>query len=105
MTANYFTDATTLHGTLTATNLKPNFAYQLKLVGSSSYPLAKEIIGLTGRWWQMEWNGSSWVNGQNLNNKGDGSSPNPNDVLYNARRDVADPAAPQAKNTPIPPTG
>ncbi len=97
VTADYFTDATALHGTLTASNLKPNFAYQLKLVGSSSDPLGKELIGLTGRWWQSEWNGSSWASGQNLNNKGDGSSPNPNDVLYSARRDVADPSSPTGK--------
>lgn len=97
VTAQYYSGAATLYGTLTATNLKPNFAYQLKLVGSSSDPAAKEIIGLTGRWWQSEWNGSTWVNGQNLNNKGDGSSPNPNDVLYYARRDVADPTSPTGK--------
>ena len=97
VTAQYYTDAAMLYGTLTATNLKPNFAYQLKLVGSSADPAAKETIGLTGRWWQMQWNGSSWVNGQNLNNKGDGSSPNPNDVLYYARRDVADPSSPTGK--------
>ena len=98
VTARYFTDAATLHGTLTAKNLKPNFAYQLKLVGRSSDPLGKELIGLTGRWWQMEWGGSSWVNGgHNLNNKGDGSSPNPNDILYYARHDIADPSSPTGK--------
>ncbi len=80
-------------GTLTATNLKPNFAYQLKLNGIAGTP-SNEAIGLAGRWLQEEWNGTQWANGQNLNNKGDGSSPNPNDVLYFARRDVADPTSP-----------
>jgi hypothetical protein len=65
------------HGTLTASNLKPNFAYQLKLVGKPDEP-SNENIGLAGRWWQEHWNGSAWTGGQNLNNKSDGSSPNPN---------------------------
>jgi len=86
---DYSTDTTALYGILTATNLKPYFAYQLKLVGTSGTP-ANESIGLTGRWWQEEWNGSAWVNGHNLNNKGDGSFPNPNDEVYFARRDLPD---------------
>ena len=93
---NYFTGATILHGMLTATNLKPHFAYQFKLVG---YPetASNESIGLVGRWWQEEWNGSEWMNGQNLNNKGDGSSPSPNDSVYFARRDITDPTSPTGK--------
>ncbi len=95
---DYFTDAATLHGTLTATDLKPNFAYQLKLIGSSIDPDGKEQIGLTGRWWQTEWvDGTGWTNGQNLNNKGDGSSPNPNDLVYFQRRDITDPTSPTGK--------
>ena len=43
-------------GTLTATNLKPNFAYQLKLSGIPG-TAANERIGLAGRWWQEQWNG------------------------------------------------
>ena len=82
-----------LHGTLTALNLKPNFAYQLKLVGTPG-SAGNEPIGLAGRWWQEMWDGSNWTNGQNLNNKGDGSSPNPNDLVYFQRRDVTDPASP-----------
>ena len=73
-------------GSLVAANLKPNFAYQIKLAGING-TLENEIIGLSGRWWQEEWDGSKWTNGQNLNNKGDGSSPNPNDLLYFDRRD------------------
>jgi hypothetical protein len=82
-----------LEGTLTALNLKPNFGYQLKLVGTPG-TTENERIGLTGRWWQEEWDGSSWSDGQNLNNKGDGSSPNPNDLVYFQRRYVADSDSP-----------
>ncbi len=84
-----------LQGTLSASNLKPNFGYQIKLVG---FPVAdwgaNERIGLAGRWWQEEWDGSNWSNGQNLNSKGDGSSPNPNDNIYFSRRDIEDPTSP-----------
>jgi hypothetical protein len=85
--------ASTLHGAFNATNLKPNFAYQLKLRGFPG-TIANEHIGLAGRWWQEEWNGVEWSNGQNLNNKGDGTSPNPNDIDYFARRDIVDPSTP-----------
>lgn len=94
---DYSTDTTALYGTLTATNLKPNFAYQLKLVGTPGTS-ANESIGLTGRWWQEQWNGTAWVNGANLNNKGDGSSPNPNDMVYFERRDINDPTSPTGKH-------
>ena len=85
-------------GTLTATGLKPNFLYQAKLIGQpyrgeAGGPYndaANESIGYAGRWWQQEWNGSAWVNGQNLNNKGDGSSPSPNDLVYQDRVDDLD---------------
>ena len=87
----------TFHGQLSATGLKPNFAYQLKISGLSDKP-SNEQIGLTGRWWQEEWDGSQWTNGQNLNNKGDGSSPNPNDDLYFLRRDEEDPDSPTGLN-------
>jgi len=82
-----------LRGTLEATNLKPNFAYQLKLAGSPG-TTAKEGIGLAGRWWQEKWNGSAWSSGQNLNNKGDGSSPSPNDTTYFQRRDIVNTTSP-----------
>jgi hypothetical protein len=91
----YDTIGNTLHGTLTAADLKPNFAYQLKLAGNPEIDAeANERIGLVGRWWQEEWNGTEWTNGQNLNNKGDGSFPSPNDLLYFARRDVEDLSSP-----------
>ncbi len=86
----------TFHGSLAAVSLKPNFAYQLKLVGYSDDP-SNESIGFAGRWWQEEWNGSEWTNGQNLNDKGDGSSPNPNDSVYLSRRDILDPTSPTGK--------
>ena len=66
----------TFRGTLAAANLKPNFAYQLKLVG---------VPGTAS---------NEWTGGSNLNNKGDGSAPNPNDLVYFARRDVSDPTSP-----------
>jgi hypothetical protein len=78
-----------LQGTLEAENLKPNFAYQLKIAGDSLLP-GNERIGIAGRWWQEQWTGSDWGNGQNLNNKGSGSTPNPNDLTYFSRRDIID---------------
>lgn len=87
---------TTLHGTLLATGLKPNFAYQLKLVGTPDTP-DNERIGFAGRWWQQRWTGADWTSGWNLNNKGDGSFPNPNDLVYLATRDTSDPTSPTGK--------
>ena len=55
-----------LSGTLTASNLKPNFAYQIKLVGTPG-TADNEQIGYAGSWWQEEWNGATWTNGQNIN--------------------------------------
>jgi hypothetical protein len=80
-------------GTLTALNLKPNFAYQMKLVGIPGTS-SNEMIGLTGRWWQEQWDGTAWTNGQNLNDKGNGSSPNPNDEVYSARKLITDASSP-----------
>jgi len=100
----YNTVGRQLVGTLTATNLKPNFAYQFKLIGESTYKLGdtndgcNELIGLNGRWWEQEWTGSSWTAGWNLNNKGDGSSPNPNDTVYYARRNTPDSGSPTGLN-------
>jgi uncharacterized delta-60 repeat protein len=90
---NYSPIGRTFAGTLSATNLKPNFAYQVKLVATSGTD-ANERIGLAGRWWQEEWNGTAWVNGHNLNDKGDGSSPNPNDEVYYANKDIPHPTSP-----------
>ena len=89
----YSTEGDIFQGTLSASNLKPNFAYQLKIEGASGSP-SNLPIGLAGRWWQQEWSGSQWVSGQNLNNRGDGTSPNPNDLIYFSRRDIVDLTSP-----------
>ena len=94
---DYTSISPVLTGTLTAVNLKPNFAYQIKLLGAAETP-SNEPIGLTGRWWEQVWLGSAWSSGANLNNKGDGSSPNPNDLVYFSRRDVADATSPTGKH-------
>jgi hypothetical protein len=95
---DFFTDAAALHGALTASNLKPNFAHQFKPVGKPQADAqSNEAIGLTGRWWQEEWNGTAWADGKNLNDKGDGNSPNPNDVTYFSRRDIVDASSPTGR--------
>lgn len=60
-----------LDGVVTATGLKPNFCYQLKLVGRPSKAATtseqalladdatNERLGLTGRWWRMQPNPSN----------------------------------------------
>jgi hypothetical protein len=91
----YDITGSTLHGKLIAFHLKPNFAYQLKLAGNPDVDAeSNEHIGLAGRWWQEEWDGTGWTNGQNLNNKGTGSAPSPNDNTYFARRDILDSTSP-----------
>jgi hypothetical protein len=86
-----------LRGTFNARNLKPNFAYQLKLNGDPGTMGSNELIGFSGRWWEETWSGTAWANGANLNNKGTGSFPNPNDTVYLARRDTLDPTSPTGK--------
>ena len=54
----YTTGANMLYGALSASNQKPNFAYQVKLVGTPG-TTSNELVGLTGRWWQEEWNGTA----------------------------------------------
>jgi len=90
------TTAQPVSGVLLATNLKPNFAYQLKLVGTA-WTSANEKIGRAGRYWQEVWDGTTWANGWNLNNKGQGYFPTPNDNEYFANRDVPDPTSPTGK--------
>jgi hypothetical protein len=89
----YLAVGVTLIGTLEVHNLKPNFAYQLKLVGTPNTD-GNERIGLAGRWWEQEWMGTEWTVGRNLNDKGDGSSPNPNDGVYFERCDEEDATSP-----------
>ncbi len=98
ITVSYSPTGTILQGTLTATNLKPFFAYQFKLEGwPDGASESNERLGFTGRWWEQEWD-SGWNAGWNLNTKGDGSSPNPNDISYLARRDIEDPTSPTSRN-------
>jgi len=101
VTVDYSVAGNSLTGTVTAENLKPFFAYQLKLVGlpddaSDLVRSANERIGMVGRYWEEEWTGSpaSWGSGANLNSKGDGSRPSPNDETYLARRTVPDGSSP-----------
>jgi hypothetical protein len=87
----YETTGNTLQGTLVATNLKPNFAYKLKLAGFPGTP-ANERIGLAGRWWQEQWDGTKWTGDQNLNDKGVSlrrvyPELNPNDETYFEKKD------------------
>lgn len=93
VTLQFFESDGSFHGYLIAAALKPHFVYQLKLAGIPG-TASNESIGFTGRWWQEEWNGSAWVNGHNLNDKGDGTSPSPNDEDYVLRRDVPDASSP-----------
>ena len=90
------TNVPVLSGTLTATGLKPNFAYQIKIVGDPGHP-SNEKIGLAGRWWREEWQNGAWTGGRNLNDKGDGASPNPNDKTYFKERDEPLAASPTGK--------
>ncbi len=63
VTVTYETSDPTFTGHLSATNLKPNFAYQLKLVGKPEAlfdpltqggdDIANEHIGYAGRWWEV----------------------------------------------------
>jgi len=74
VTFTYNNKANTFKGTLTATGLKPNFAYQMKLVGKPDLDdWSNEQIGYAGRWWRKQ--------------------PNPgnsNDTEYEANRDNPD---------------
>ena len=55
VTISYNNTPGTFSGTLTATGLKPNFAYQMKLVGNSELDdWSNEQIGYAGRWWRVQ---------------------------------------------------
>jgi hypothetical protein len=89
------TNGTLLTGTLHAINLKPNFAYQFKLEGQpESAPASNEALGFSGRWWEQYWTGTAWSPGGNLNSKGAGTYPNPNDLAYQARKNTANASSP-----------
>jgi hypothetical protein len=89
----YDTDDPSFNGVLQVCNLKPNFGYQVKLAGDPLHA-SNELIGYTGRWWQETWGDESWGSGQNLNVKGDGSFPNPNDEVYQSRKGILNPSSP-----------
>jgi len=93
----YETASTVFSGILAAANLKPNFVYQIKLVGVPGTP-SNEALGLAGRWWEQVWTDTSWTPGWNLNDKGDGTSPNPNDLTYYQRCGIPDPTSPTGKH-------
>ena len=67
----------TFSGTLTATGLKPNFAYQMKLVGSSDIDdWTNEQLGYAGRWWYTRYDSSG-----NIISQG-----NTTDTFYDAHK-------------------
>jgi len=87
VTVSFETGEPTFTGHISGTNLKPNFAYQLKIVGKPTGiwgidgdDVSNENIGYAGRWWQVE-----PAPPHNLN-----SSPAANDAYYNLHKD--DPA-------------
>ena len=72
VTVTYDDSAGTFRGTLVATNLKPNFAYQIKLSGKPTRgwtdgdDWANEQLGYNGRWWVDQYDSSgTWVSGWN----------------------------------------
>ena len=55
VTISYNNTSGNFSGTLTATGLKPNFAYQIKLVGNSDMDdWSNEQLGYAGRWWRVQ---------------------------------------------------
>ena len=55
VTISYDNTSGTFAGTLTAIGLKPNFAYQMKLVGNSDMDdWTNEQLGYAGRWWRVQ---------------------------------------------------
>ena len=55
VTISYGNTPGTFSGTLTATGLKPSFAYQMKLVGNSDMDdWTNEQLGYAGRWWRVQ---------------------------------------------------
>ena len=76
--------------------LKPNFAYQLKLVGKPEHS-SNELLGQIGRHWQETWDGKQWDDGHNLNDKGSGFASTPNDETYHNLREIVDPTSPTGR--------
>jgi len=72
VTLAYDAAASTFTGTLTAAGLKPNFAYQMKLVGTPRVDdWANEQIGYAGRWWRQQPNPGNTNDADYAANKND----------------------------------
>lgn len=55
VTVTYSNVSGSFSGTLTATGLKPDFAYQMKLVGNPDMDdWSNEQLGYAGRWWRVQ---------------------------------------------------
>ena len=71
---SYNNTSGTFSGTLTATGLKPSFAYQMKLVGNSDLDdWSNEQLGYAGRWWRVQPNPGNSNDTDYDNNKDDPS--------------------------------
>jgi hypothetical protein len=72
VTISYNNTSATFSGTLTATGLKPSFAYQVKLVGNSDMDdWSNEQLGYAGRWWRVQPNPGNSNDTDYGNNKDD----------------------------------
>jgi len=93
--------APTFRGRLTAVGLKPNFAYQMKIVSEDPTWSGFESIGYSGRWWREHWDetiqpNGAWVTTQSDWDAFNNQPPNTslNDDNYDAAKDVLDPSSP-----------
>jgi len=72
VTISYSNTSSDFSGTLTATGLKPNFAYQMKLVGNADMDdWSNEQLGYAGRWWRVQPNPGNSNDTDYDNNKDD----------------------------------
>jgi hypothetical protein len=72
VTISFSNTSSTFSGTLTATGLKPNFAYQMKLVGNADMDdWSNEQLGYAGRWWRVQPNPGNSNDTDYDNNKDD----------------------------------
>lgn len=72
VTVSYDDTSGAFAGTLTATGLKPNFAYQMKMVGNSDIDdWTNEQLGYAGRWWRVQPNPGNSDDADYINHKDD----------------------------------
>jgi len=72
VTISYKNISGSFSGALTATGLKPNFAYQMKLVGKPEMDnWSNEQLGYAGRWWRVQPNPGNSDDTDYENNKDD----------------------------------